>query len=77
MNVLLIVIAVVLAIVRIYGVTHESFQAAAHLFVGGLFAAGYVQWRCAEWQRFDAMGKIIMGTVLSLVELACFIASHG
>jgi hypothetical protein len=38
-------ISLILAGVRIGGVTHPAFQAIAHLFVGGLIVAGWHGWK--------------------------------
>jgi hypothetical protein len=74
-NTLLALVSVVLASLRVGGLTSEAFQAVAHLWVGGLFAAGYVQYS-ATWgtdRRNDAMLKIWLGVGLSVIELACFL----
>jgi len=54
-----------LAAMRIHGEKGGAFQAVAHLAVGYWFACGY---RCHE-RRYA-----VLAWVLSLVELACFIA---
>jgi hypothetical protein len=73
-NYLLLTIAIVLSMLRIGGHTSETYQAAAHLFVGGLFAAGYMQYRYTwtEGGR-DAMRKILLAIGLTAVEVACFL----
>lgn len=69
---LLVVATIILAALRIAGVTHEAYQAVAHLFVGGLFAAGYVDysytWTEGGW---SGMRLIYLGIALSVVEVAC------
>jgi len=61
---ILIIVSVVLAGLRIGGMTHPTFQALAHLFVGGLLTDGCVR---RQWV------EIGLGVALSAVELACFI----
>jgi hypothetical protein len=72
---LLLVAAAVLAGLRICGFQDQIFQAVAHLFVGGLFAAGYVQRMQARDQRDQrsASRKLWLALWLSLVELVCFL----
>jgi hypothetical protein len=73
-NAILILVSIVLAVMRIGGVKGESFQAVAHLWVGGLFASGgtehYYTWGTGTG---SSMVKIELAVVLSLVELACFL----
>ena len=47
LNAIRIAVAVALAVLRIGGVTHPSFQAAAHVFIGGLIGAWCItrSWR--------------------------------
>jgi FtsH-binding integral membrane protein len=75
---LIYVIAFVLAALRVAGHKSEAFQAVAHLFVGGLFAAGWVEYgftwtgiKCDGGK--SAMRKIWLGVALSLVEVGCFL----
>lgn len=60
---LIIAVSVVIAGLRCFGVKDEIFQAIAHLWVGGLFAAGFLGKR---WCLYQGIG-------LSVVEVACFI----
>ena len=72
-------IAVVLAALRIMGHKAQAFQAVAHLFVGGLFAAAYVRWDSIESEgdeeRYSPLvyENLIIAIVLSLIELGCAI----
>lgn len=61
---LLNTIAAILGIGRIAGIKGAAFQAAAHLFVGGLFGAYF-----AGKKRHH----LILGLGLSALELACFL----
>ena len=72
----LIIIALILAALRIAGVTHEAYQAVAHLFVGGLFAAGWVQGFGAHDydEERRAMWKFGIALALTAVEVWCFVA---
>lgn len=60
-------VAGLLAILRLWGVKAQWFQAAAHLFVGGLIVAAVLDW--------DVNGPLWAGTVvvLSVVELGRFL----
>jgi hypothetical protein len=67
-----ILIAVALAALRIAGHKSEAFQAAAHLFVGGLLTAGWVADKSRFWPstwKFYTW----LAIALSVVEVACFI----
>jgi FtsH-binding integral membrane protein len=70
------IVALLLAITRIAGHKSEAFQAVAHLFVGGLFAAGYVEYGFT-WTGIGcdkgraAKRKLWLAVALSLIELAC------
>jgi hypothetical protein len=68
-------VAFVLGAMRIAGIKHQSFQAIAHLFVGGLFA----WWLCVRTNG-GGLGQIIFANelfwiaiILSLLELVCAI----
>jgi hypothetical protein len=71
----LLLVGVVLAGLRICGFQDQIFQAVAHLFVGGLFAAGYVQRLQVLDQRTQrsASRKLWLAASLSLLELVCFL----
>lgn len=76
-NAALILISLLLAALRIGGVTHPSFQAAAHLFVGLLIGWGGMEWwgtRATDGPN-DAWLKIVLVILLSAVELFCFVRS--
>lgn len=80
MMLLLYIIAGVLAVIRISGHTSETYQAAAHLFVGGLIAAAYINWNLpnvdiASISNLRSIAKHYawMATGLSIVEVACFL----
>ena len=58
-----LIIAIVLGVLRIHGIKHEAFQAAAHLYVGGLLGA-YFSGKNKEF-LWIAIG-------LSVLEVVCF-----
>lgn len=60
----IIAVSIVIALVRIAGVKHEAFQAIAHLWVGGLSGAWFVD-------RTKLYGWSVVA--LSVVEVACFL----
>ncbi len=64
MNSIVIVLTAMLATLRIVGNTSPLYQAAAHLFVGALIGAYYVD------RRPKVLGLIIG---LSVFELVCFL----
>jgi hypothetical protein len=61
------IIAVVLAGMRIAGHKSQAFQAVAHIYVGWIFTAAYF---------IPSRALCITGVVLSLVELAVFLAPY-
>jgi hypothetical protein len=74
------IVAFVLAALRIAGHKSQTFQAVAHLFVGGLFTAAW--WQYGEtwadgglWGQSaavaPAMRKFYLAIGLSVIELAC------
>lgn len=63
--VILYAIAVLLSLLRATGHKSQSFQAAAHLFVGGLLGAYFDGWNT---------GFLIIAVVLTVVEIVCFFA---
>ena len=82
-NFALLILAAAIAATRIAGVQHEAFQAAAHLFVGGLAAcwvtpwpkqtvATNFLWRWLDW-RWKSLESALFWT-LCAVEVACFLA---
>lgn len=58
-----------LAALRVGGETGAAFQAVAHLFVGGAFAAGWRGWSTDTLKTTP----FIQGLVLTAVETACFL----
>lgn len=72
-------IAVALATLRIMGHKSQAFQAVAHLFVGGLFAAAYVRFDSIESETDESKyaplvyENLTIAVVLSLIELGCFL----
>ncbi len=66
-DLILIVLAFALVVMRMMGVKHEAFQAVAHLFVGGLFGA---------WLVSRPTHGVYLWVALALpgVELLCFLA---
>lgn len=62
-----IFISFVLAVLRIFGLKHEAFQAAAHLWVGGL---------CGGWLISRDRRTAELVVVLSVIEVLCFVASQ-
>lgn len=69
------IIAAFLGCVRIAGVKHIAFQAAAHLYVGGLLGA-YVVSRDSPFQDMKASGRrfLWIAVALSVLETICFFA---
>lgn len=76
-NALLVLFSLLLAGLRIGGVTDQTFQAVAHLWVGGLVGFGsaehYYTWGSWEHVRRGPMLKIALAVALSVVELVCFL----
>lgn len=71
-QIILIAIGVMLATLRIAGVTHESYQAAAHLYVGGLVGAWLIQRKAPDLGgAVQGMGYLILAIALSVVEVGC------
>ena len=77
-----IAVAFLLAAIRIAGHKSEAYQAVAHLFVGGLFVAGWgwaVAFGRSIWNRDDCPDVdatavyFILAVALSVVELLCFL----
>lgn len=58
-------VAVVLALLRMAGYASEFFQAIAHVFVGGLFAAWIADRRNRKY--------LYLGIGLTVVEVGCFL----
>ena len=59
-----VLISVALGIPRILGYKSQAYQAIAHLYVGGLFAA---------WWTGGNRGLLWIAIGLSILELACFL----
>ena len=57
------------------GVTHPTYQAIAHMWVGGLFASAWTEFR-SKGDPFSIKLKFYSGTALSILELICFIVFH-
>ncbi len=76
MNLTLLLIAVILAIVRIAGHKSEAFQACAHLYVSYLFTAAYYEYR-ETWTEGGrkALTKAYIAIGLSIVEIIAFIVT--
>lgn len=68
----LVLAAIVLGLIRCLGVRHQAFQAAAHLYVGGML--GYV---AAEWSRGGGRLELSLAVGLSLLEVVCFLLGVG
>jgi heme/copper-type cytochrome/quinol oxidase subunit 4 len=71
-----IIIAIILAIVRICGHKSQAFQAVAHLFVGACFSWWLCTWTVAGVGLDDRIrGGVIfcVAAALSAIELACFL----
>jgi hypothetical protein len=62
-----VTVAILLAVGRIAGLTDEAFQAAAHLFVGGVFVA----WR---YSRRSFHKAVFWG--VTIVEGICFLVGR-
>lgn len=78
-----ITIAVALAFIRIAGHKSPSFQAVAHLCVGGFYTASFVQFLATESPsqayrlgRKSAQNAVI-AVVLTVVEVICFLTQRG
>ncbi len=76
MNFWLLIIAFILAIVRIAGHKSEAFQAIAHCFTGGLVASAFTEYRFT-WTTGgrNALQKFYIAIGLSIVEIVCFIVT--
>jgi hypothetical protein len=76
-QIIIYAIAFILAVLRIAGHKSPTFQAVAHLFVGGLFTAAYMKWKVSNDGPPDyallSVQWLGLAVVLSLIELACFI----
>lgn len=71
---ILIAIVLVIAGLRIAGITHESYQAAAHLFVGGLVGAWLIERKGTTiGSAINARIDLLLAIALSVVEVACFL----
>ncbi len=66
MTVILVLVAVVLAALRVLGYKNQSYQATAHLFVGGLFGAVFALGATAGCEY------LVIAVVLIAVELFAF-----
>jgi hypothetical protein len=64
----LLLFSVVFGLMRASGAHGEIFQALAHVFVGGLFAA----WLALGWRNWRSP-YLWLGTILSILEVACFL----
>jgi len=73
LSLVLIAVSVALAGLRIYGITNQTFQAAAHLWVGGLIVGYWTQRK--TWPR-DSYMCLCLSIALSVIELGCFIFDH-
>jgi len=83
MDALLIAIALVLAGMRVAGFHDQSYQAAAHLFLGWLIGAGYFQNKSAPKGSWNAPVsspegnsaglKFFLVVLLTVVEVSCFV----
>lgn len=71
-DVVLVLVAIVLGLIRCLGVRHPAFQAAAHLYVGGML--GYV---AAEWKGGGGRLELSLAVGLSLLEVVCFLLGVG
>ena len=68
-------LAVILGTCHVAGVTHIAFQAAAHLFMGGLAVAWWKEKeRCTEWRNLVVL-FIFVG--LTVLETICFFMGVG
>lgn len=64
-------IAVAIAAARVAGIVHPSYQAGAHLFVGGLFGAWLVKRN--SWEDRTSWLNLVLAVGLTVVEVACFL----
>ena len=72
-----LLLGIVLGLFRVFGVTHIAFQAAAHLYVGGLFGAWLMNLTSVDRK---AVGKpvawwlFILFLAMTVLETICFLA---
>jgi hypothetical protein len=69
----LVATAVALGMLRIFGNVSASYQAAAHCFVGGMFAAFLVLWVHVSFRAGVRYG--ILALLLTALEVYCFLVS--
>ncbi len=65
MNIVLL-LALLIGGLRVFGVTHVAYQAAAHLFVGGLFGA----WLMDKHRKW----LLVLFVAMTVLETICFFA---
>jgi len=69
-----ITIAVILGLIRIFGVRAAWFQALSHLYVGALFGMWWIN-RNSPFADISqkARNSLVLAGCLSLLELSCFL----
>lgn len=70
-----ILLALVLGGVRVAGVTHIAFQAAAHLYMGGLAVAWWKE--KANWTEWRNLVVLFLFVGLTVLETVCFFLGVG
>lgn len=70
----LCIIAGVLGTMRYLGIVHPSYQAAAHFYVGSMFAAAFIHWRLLGFKSSLKYG--LLALALSALEVYCALASR-
>jgi hypothetical protein len=73
---ILTVIAFILGFLRAHGIKSILFQAIAHVYVGGLFGAGIMNWvkNKLPWKTALMTREMVLAIGLSLLEVICFLA---
>ncbi len=66
-----ILIALVLALLRLHGEISQTYQAIAHLFVGFILGVWFQRGITNKRLQFDWVGVVVI--IISMVELLCFI----
>jgi uncharacterized membrane protein YfcA len=72
-KIIIIVTSILFALLRIFGIKHEAFQAFAHLWVAGIFAI----WLGIKYKKYfenDINIYLLVSIILAIIELLCFIA---
>jgi uncharacterized membrane protein len=74
-QIILLVITLILCVLRIQGVTSQSYQAIAHVFVGGLIVAACIK-RIKVEEDHARVYYMAMAVVLICVEVSAAVWTH-